>query len=254
MTTPLITIAVQCHNFQRRFCWMLSSLAQQTRPDLVAVDVAHVPGNGRPTTEETCELFQSRLQIRRSEWTDFERFQLRGLVRNQQLQECRTDWLLFGDCDMVYHPEYFEHLALELKGKHPEARYMLSSGRTSQHDWTVTNQLVDREVTDRPREVERAYALADRLPKRRMGNVGAGFCQLVNVRHCPHGGYYVRPDGNRDWGWDRGSNPRSDVQFRKRVTAAGGPRVGLPRWFAKTAIHLNHHRDPEAGRHLTEQR
>lgn len=253
MRQPIITIALQCHHFQRRLCWMLSSLAQQTEPGLVVVDVAHVPDNGLPTTEEVCRNFENRVSIRRSVWEDFGRFQLRGLVRNRQIQECQTEWLMFGDSDMVYHPEYFSALARELNGKHAEARYMLSSGRFS-NPKELTNLLVDREVLHRPREVERAFALADELPKRRMGNVGAGFSQIINARTCPHGGYYVRPEENKDWSWDKGSNPRSDVQFRRRISQNGGPRIGLPRWFARGAIHLNHNRDPEAGRHLTEQR
>jgi hypothetical protein len=251
---PLITIAVQCHNFQRRFCWMLSSLAQQTHPELIAVDVAHIPKNGKPSTEEVCGIFENRFRVRRSEWEDFESFQYRGVIRNQQLQECETEWLMFGDCDMIYSPNYFERLIAELHQKHRKATYMVSSGRTSNPKDEMT-LLVNREVQDRAREVHKAFDLADSLPKREMRNVGAGFCQLINTFTCPHGGYYVDPGANRDWAWGkRGSNPKSDMQFRRRISKAGGPRQNLPHWFGENAIHLNHDRDPDVGRHLEHQR
>jgi hypothetical protein len=247
-----LTIAVQCHHFQRRFCWMLSSLAQQTRR-AVTVDVAFMAGNGKPSTEEVCALFEGGLALRKSVWTDYERFQYRGLVRNQQIQECDTEWLMFGDCDMVYHLEYFERLLALLEKEHSGAPYMLSSGRTS-NPLDLTNQTVNLEVQDAPRMVEAAFRKADALPKIRKCNVGAGFCQLINMRHAPHEGYYVAPESNRDWNWGRGSNPRSDMQFRRRIARDGNHRRNLPGWFSENAIHLNHNRDPDAGRHIEEQR
>lgn len=251
---PLITIAVQCHNFQRRFCWMLSSLVQQTRPELIAVDVAHMPGNGKPTTEDVCTMFENRLRVSRSEWESFESFQYRGCVRNQQLQECATEWLMFGDSDMVYAPDYFERLISELYRNHRKASYMISSGRTS-NPKEQTTLLVNREVQDQAREVDKSFALADELPKNPMRNVGAGFCQIINTFTCPHECYYVDSGSNRDWDWrKRGSNPKSDMQFRRRISKAGGDRRNLPHWFSEKAIHLNHDRDPDAGKHLEHQR
>jgi len=99
-----------------------------------------------------------------------------------------------------------------------------------------------------------AFFKADKLQKRSMRNCGAGFCQIINVDHSPHEGYYVGIE-NRDWDWImRGSNPKSDMQFRRRISEKAGPRRGLPGWFSENAIHLNHDRDPEAGKHLENQR
>jgi hypothetical protein len=254
---PLITIAAQCHNFQRRFGWMLSSLVEQTKPGLVLVDVAHMPNNGQPSTESLVKFFSDKLNVKSSLWEDFDRFQFRGLVRNRQLQECETEWLLFADCDMVYHQEYFERLTEELERNHKQATYMLSSGRVS-NPKEQANEMVN-EVSEKTdfiqMAVKHAFEMADRLPKIPRGNVGAGFCQLINKNHAPHGGYYVKPTENRDWSWKRrGSNPKSDMQFRRRLSAAGGPRQALPAWFSDNAIHLNHDRDPEAGKHLEHQR
>jgi hypothetical protein len=250
--TPRITIAVQCHDFQRRFLWMLSSLAQQTKPGLVIVDVAHMPGNGQPTTEEVCALFggdieNPNLKIKRRVFESFDRFQYRGAVRNEQLQGCETEWLLFGDCDMVYHPQYFENLLAHLDAKHPKAKYMLSSGRMS-NPKEQTTEMVNAHFEDNANlvPVVSAYPGADLLPKREKGNVGAGFCQLINVQHCPHGGYYVDESANRDVRWSRSrSKPKSDMQFRKRISQGGNHRQALPEWFTHQAIHLNHNRDED---------
>lgn len=232
---------------------MLSSLAQQTQPGLIAVDAAHMPNNGKPSTEELRDLFSQHLHFKSSTWDNLDRFQYRGLVRNQQLQDCETEWLMFGDCDMVYHPEYFERLVAELQSKHATATYMLSSGRTS-NPKEEANALVDLGVKDKAVIVANAFEQASELTKRSMKNVGAGFCQIINMRHCPHGGFYVKPTRNADWGWHKGSNPRSDIQFRRRVCRNGNARQSLPEWFSANAIHLNHDRDVEFGRHLTSQR
>lgn len=253
-----ISIAVQVHNFQRRFCWMLSSLAQQTRPELVRVIVDYMPENGRPTTDEVCDLFDRRrggnLRIYRKHWLSLEQFQFRGLVRNGQMARCRTEWIMFGDADMVYHPEYFERLSAELGATHAGANYLICSGRMS-NPKNLTNDLVNSRVMDEAQVVAGSWALADRLPKNEMRNVGAGFSQIVNMKTGAHGGYYVNPKRNMDWSWGRGSNPKSDIQFRSRLAKATGIlRRKLPHWFTESAIHLNHNRDPEAGHHLEEQR
>lgn len=252
--TPLITIAVQCHNFQKRLCWMLSSLAQQTQPDLVMVDVAHIAGNGNPTTESVCDLFRPYVAIKQSLWTDYQRFGMRGYVRTRQLQKCTTEWILFSDADMVYGPEYFERLAEELKN-HSNARYLIASGRRT-CDIEPANQLVDSCVKDSPAIVPDAFAKALPISWRRIkGPRGVGNSQIANVKHGAHGGVYVPDDANPDKGWhtSRGQDTRSDLRFRGRM-CAGGPRFNLPEWFSANIMHLNHNRDKQAGKHIEEQR
>ena len=255
MIEPLITIAVQCAHFERRLLWMASSLAQQTAPGLIEFNVSYLPGAGTPDPAATAAVLSDRLVIRLDSWAASpELFTRRGEVRTKQLKVCRTEWLMFSDCDMVYCPQYFERLAGDLTTLHASAPYMVSSGRTSNHK-DAANELVTRMTTHKAIEVPHSFELASRLAPIDRRNVGAGFCQLINARHCPHGGYYVEPGKSRDWDWTkRGSNPRSDMQFRRRIAAAAGPRRDLDRWFSRNAVHLNHDRDPDVGRHLTCQR
>lgn len=249
-----ITIAVQCHNYQKRFCWMLSSLAEQSNLELFVVDVAHMENNGRPSTESVVRLFAQKIHVRSCVWSDYSVFQRRGLVRNCQLKECATEWILFADCDMVYHPEYFARLMQELKSQHCRATYMLSSGRISTPKEEAT-ALVNSIIGESPVLVQDAFVRAGALPKVSRANVGAGFSQIINVKHAPHEGHYVDPQANNDWAWEtRFHKTRSDQQFRKRIARLGGNRKKLSRWFSENLIHLNHNRDKEFGHHLEEQR
>lgn len=187
-------------------------------------------------------------------WDDYDKFQQRGLVRNKQLAECRTEWLLFADCDMVYHPRYFALLARELSAHHAGATYMLSAGRMST-DRVRTERMIKALVTDHPSDIKRAFLRAKRLPSVQRRNVGAGFSQLINVKHAPHGGIYVDPTHNRDYRWSTSFHAsKSDIQFRRRICEFGGPRRPLPDWFGRNLIHLNHDRDNEVKRHLEIQR
>lgn len=235
---------------------MLSSLAQQTEPSLIAIDVACLPNNGDPTTERVCDTFHDRLLIRMRHYSDTVEFTKRGLIRTAQLQDCKTRWIMFGDCDMVYHLEYFHGLLELLETEYRNATCMLSTGRMSTFELDA-NELVNSSEAVLGGEVPHAFAQANALPKNTdlpRINVGAGYSQIINVECAPHGGYYVKPDNCRDWDWSRASNYRSDKQFRDRIKRDGGGRVCLPDWLSWTALHLNHARDLDAGRHLEDQR
>lgn len=249
-----ITVAVHCHNYQRRLCWMLSSLCQQVDPEVLTVDVAYFARNGVPSTEAVIEFYGRTIKIRGSSYTDMDTFQKRGNTRSAQLAQCSTEWLLFADCDMTYHPEYFARLRDELQANHLNATYMLSSGRMSTMK-EATNKLIEESTSSTVSLIPDAFRRVAALPAQRKSNIGAGFSQIVNVRHAPHGGFYVDSSANPDWAWNgRFHKTRSDVHFRRRLGRLGGPRQCLPSWFTDGLIHLNHDRDKEVGYHLETQR
>ena len=245
----MITLCIQCHNFQRRLCWMLSSLVEQTCKNF-AIDVAFYVGNGVPKTIELIDHFR-RLDIRilRRQYTDFGRFERRGLTRNDQLRECISPWVWFCDSDHVYHPEYIERLLAELDRLIDQDR-LITAGRMST-PVNCTNVLIDRTVGTKPIYIARAFEQAERLePKNKRRACGAGHTQIVRVASL-HEKVYVGEDCCRDWRWSsRIQKARSDMQFRKLC----GGRISLPQWFSVNQIHLNHLRDNQVGYHLECQR
>jgi hypothetical protein len=70
-----IQVAVQSHYFQRRLCWMLSSMVQQVGlPDdfILEASIAYMPGLGDPTTEAVIKHFRENegLPIHECVYTD----------------------------------------------------------------------------------------------------------------------------------------------------------------------------------------
>ena len=251
----MITVAMYCHNFQRRLCWDLSSILQRTGDVPVYVRVAHLTGSGSPTTEATASPFvRAGMPLARFWWNpaDAEEFQHRGLTRTSILRmsvELGSEWLLFTDCDMVYHPEYWTRLAAELE-KRPEFPGILVAGRMSQDDPAPASELVDS--LEYPCIVPDAWERAKHLRHVRRSAVGAGYFQLINVRHCPHGGYYSAKPEDHPWQSGKYWRTKSDHRFRRRI----GNVERLPLWFTRNAVHLSHVRDNQTAdkRHTEEQR
>jgi len=241
-----IELAVSCHYFQKRFCWMLSSILQQVGelPE-IEVSVAYIKNKGNPTIEEIVDCFQyNGLSIQSFPYEDESRFQYRGLVRTDMLQKSDADWIWFGDCDMVINPEFFNSAMIALSSdEYKDCDKCLYTGRHSTM-LDETEDLVDE--FDYPKIIDRAWEMAYNLESVPKSNIGAGFCQIVNVKQMreKHGGYYINKV--KDNSWDKFWKTRSDSHFRRRV---GKKKIDLP-WF----IHFQHRRDNEVGRHIEIQR
>jgi len=247
----MITIAIYCHNYQHRLCWMLSSLRQQVAPPAITVDVASMADAGEPRTELVVALFRAPgVRIRHRIYEDRDAFQFRGNVRTDQLNECDTEWLLFADCDMVYHPAFFHDLAEVLRYECPGFRGMLTAGRYSQPNTTIGTTADMVALYQYPCVVPAAWEQVETLEKVQRSNVGAGFFQLINVENCPHGGYYVQTPRDKAWAQGTYWKTRSDAAFRRRI----GNRRKLPQWFSEHQIHVNHDRDNMHGCHIEAQR
>jgi len=247
-----IEIAVSCTFFQRRLCWMMSSILQQVGdvPNLI-FSVAYPRSNGNPTTEDVCSFFNGKgLNIREVPYDGMETIQYRGLVRNEQLKQSDCDFILFADTDMTYSPHFFEHLGKLLEGPLKDETRVISSRRTSldkEYCKKYFNEL-DKHVY--PCVVEKSGELNNWPIFQISRNCGAGYFQLVNRKHVMDncGGLYVDPAGCQDWSWfSKGQKANSDKQFRSRMG-------GIKRILTLPQFHLNHERDNEAGVHLINQR
>jgi hypothetical protein len=230
---------------------MLSSLLQQTEKSII-VDIAYHRNNGSPSTEEVISLFKDKgLCINERPYDDFEYFQYRGLVRNDQIKECKTEWLLFSDTDMVYHPEFFGRLYENID---PSFKYLYSAGRMS-NPKEEANILVNG--TSYPCVVETPFEKANELSLIKRRSCGAGFFQLINYNNCNHGNEYVKPRRCRDNSWSKTFHKtKSDIQFRKKLKKGDEKyeMKQMDKWFTFNQIHLNHNRDNEVGYHIEEQR
>jgi len=247
-----LTLAVFCHHFEHRFCWMLSSLLQQDPGDVeFIVDAGYVRDTGSPTCREVLDFFEREgLRVKHTDYgkDEMETYQKRGFVRNRQLAECTTDWIWFGDCDMGVRKDFLTTFATVIDGLAPEnIGKMLTSARYStDKPPDATDRLVQEHSY--PCVVPDAYDRAWALPKRKKRNIGAGYCQIANVAKLRenHRGLYVDPEYSPDNSWRRYWKTRSDSSFRSKL---GKMRVPLPPF-----IHLQHTRDNEHRKHIEVQR
>jgi len=238
-----VDIAVQCHLYERRLCWMLSS-ALDSGVNLGFI-ISYVKGTGRPSVPEVAEVFGNRIRLELISYPDISEYQYRGWVRNRQLERSSADWIVFADSDMVYPPGFFSRMKLLLEGPFRNDPRCLYSARFST-TLKETNELVNS--FEYPCVIADAYSLASRLPGALRPNIGAGYFQLVNTKLLRRRSdpWYSPPGVKIDYSWERFSKCRSDKQFRRRL---GSAPIDLP-----VQIHLQHERDGEAGRHLSIQR
>lgn len=235
-----LEVVVSVHNFERRWCWQLSSLLEQGAP--VLVTAAYIMGTGTPTAREVAEHFNSLggdLHVRTMMYPDHERFQFRGLVRTDQVKVSVGKRLLFTDADMIVPPGWCE---AALSSDFPDDK-CLHTGRFS----TVlaeTNQRVN--TLEYPRRIENVWDQVSGMEAVKMADIGAGFCQIIGGDFIRARGHYVAEEDNRDGRWEKRAVYRSDKQFR---TSVGKQAVPLPYMF-----HLQHERDTTANCHLTHQR
>ena len=246
----MITMAIQCMHFERRLCWMLASLLEQTKRDELIVDAAFMEGSGcKPEAKEVVQFFHCKgLDMIPHGCTNYGLFQQRGRTRNVQLNACPTEWIWFADADHVYHPMYVENLMAELE-KHKAETRLLTAGRMSTQPPGRSPFEFNADV---PVYHQAAWQWCSNCNVKRMGAPGAGHTQIVRCDNLPDR-EYVPDDKCKDHHWDeKHTKARSDQQFRHKV----GGKVGLPKWFTYNQIHLNHPRDKDEGmgRHLTVQR
>jgi len=247
-----LTICVSTVFFQKRLCWMMSSLIRQKdhghRPEII-FDVAYQKDNGNPTTEMVCTFFRDLgLKIVETPYDGMEEIQFRGLVRNRQIAQCKTEWILFADTDMVYDDDFFDDLGKQLEELKDEKR-VISARRISLDKDYCKDFFNNKDDHQYPCYISSPAKVCSTWPVFQVSrNVGAGYFQLANMESIKeHGGIYVDPKNNSDWSWDKMQKANSDRQFRKMMG-------GIRRIKTKPQYHLNHERDNEAGTHLTIQR
>jgi hypothetical protein len=242
-----IDIAVQCHNFQKRLCWMMSSCLGNVPEGMdLGFNVAYIKDNGSPSVPQVYLKFKDRIRVDLLEYPDHQDFQYRGWVRNRQLENTKADWIIFADSDMVYPPDFFkvlqEQLLTDKYKNNPHCLYSARFSTTLAETEAVLNQY------QYPCIIENVWEKVKDLPGEKKANIGAGYFQMANVkllRERPDN-YYCQPGVIYDQPWKKFARARSDQHFRKRLSRE---KIPLP-----LQIHLQHKRDFEAGKHIEDQR
>jgi hypothetical protein len=250
-----ILVAIQCHFFQKRLCWMLSSILEQIPRkrglDLpeIAVDIAFMRNNGNPTTENVIEYF-SKLGLKINstiyDKDEYETFQLRGITRNFQTINNNVDWILYADSDMVYPTTFFSELGGKIRKEIKGGQLCYYSQRQSTY-LEETEKIINE--YNYPIFIKESFDKANKLQSILKPNLGAGYCQIVNLKMLQqkYNGVYVDPENCNDWKWtEKYQKAKSDIQFRQKL---GGQAINLP-----VQIHLQHNRDKEQNKHIEEQR
>ena len=251
------TIALVCHNFQQRLCWMLSSIVQQSCfPFDIVIDIACRRHNGIPSTESIAHKFnQTGLKIRLTYVDDIDIFAKRGLVRNLQIKNAIEDernYIWFADADHVYQPETFFELIQWLNVNGKETHACIFSRYKAHTEVQATNRLM-YEYSDKSLYIPSAFLKAISLPTIQHSDknrLAPGNMQIVAMEDIINlsGGVYVNPDDCRDNHlFKKGQRAYSDIHFRQRIGKSVAIKLPLQ-------LHLNHARDKEAKKHIEVQR
>ena len=228
-----LEICIHCVSYQRRLCWMLSSILNQKgdKPDIV-VSLSYVPGNGDPTTEEVIALFRSKglniIEIPLEE----EQGKNRAIPRNIRAAETDADWILYADSDMVYDPYFFEDIKRQLESDAFKDETKVIGADRHSLDIPFSIEYFEKDKRTYPCVINDAVEITANWPKKWIRGKGtaAGYFQLASVKSInDHGGIY---SGRKRDVWRR---TKSDRQFRVHL---GGrvPMDVLPMY------HLNHDR------------
>lgn len=251
----LIYHCVSCDLYELRHAWEVSSIVEQYgdhMPDIF-LDVAILKGNDSPLRypERLATTKNWRVTLRYFP-TDRETFAKRGLVRNEQVARAlaaKADWIYFADCDRTYHPTFFSELCRLLK-KNRRCEKLVAQRLRQSTELEPTNALIEDGRADGPHHTG-AYIRTSELPIAWHRNypMATGGMQVVRAGFLRKiGPYYIPPDRCRDRHlFNRGQRAFSDLHFRHRF--GGSLMLPLP-----PSLHLEHRRDKEAGKHLTEQR
>lgn len=227
-----IEICIHCFRYQRRLCWMLSSILQQkgNLPNIV-VNISHTDNDGTPTTEEVCKFFRDKgLNIKETKIPQ-EKIHNRAVARNIQIKQTMADYILFADSDMVYDPSFFEDLINQLKTNLKDENRVMGADRFSLND-NFCIKYFEQDKNIYPCEILDAALISSKFPVKWISgrHVAAGNFQLANVKFVKEKGSIYSGRQRDVW-----RATISDRQFRKRM----GGRVPIK---TKNMYHLNHDR------------
>lgn len=227
-----VEICIHCWNYQRRLCWMLSSiLQQQGELPNITVNLSYAPDNGNPKTEDVIKLFRDKGLNIKETILKTEEMPNRAIARNIQAKETTADWIIFADADMVYDVDFFSDLQKQLQNNLRNEAKVMGADRISLKPQPVLKYFQEdqREYPCIISEVAKLAATFKIMWIIGKGTAPGSF-QLAKVTAIKHWG------GKYTWKQkDHWRLTRSDRQFRRML------RGNVP-INAKKQWHINHDR------------
>ncbi len=244
---PSVELLFYMHNYQRRLCWTLSSICQQEGniPELV-INIASLPNNGKPSTEDVIDFFKDKLNIKHTLYGEHERYSFAqaSYVKDRQIASSKCDWIFNPDADHVYAQDFFSTFLTDII-KHDKCGCCIGSKRRVTTNLSMTNTIINK--TPLP-YVEYAHKKAQEILRERTRWLTVGshiaFKRDDFMKKC--GGKYAIYHYDHHL-FNLGMATRSDKRFRGRM--GGTVTCQWPEY-----IHLNHVRDKTLGHHTEEQR
>lgn len=228
-----IEVNIHCFNYQRRMCWMLSSILQQQGniPEIV-VSISYLPNTGNPTTENCIDFFSKQglniinLPVNRGEESN------RAIARNLRAKNTKADWMLFADADMVYDPQFFTILKNKLESDiYKNEKKVIGASRHSL-DIKYCTDYFNNDTRNYPCVIPDVALEVSKWPVWyiRGKRIAPGYFQLASSQAIKEkGGIYSKIN------IDCWRNCRTDRVFRSHM----GGKVGID---LPPQYHLNHDR------------
>lgn len=228
-----LEICIHCYNYQKRLCWMLSSILQQKGniPELL-VSISYLPNTGNPNTENVISFYKDKGLNIISVPLEAGQESNRSIPRNIRAKETIADWILFADCDLVYDPFFFEDLKSKLESdEFKDVKIVMGADRHSL-DINFCVKYFEEDIRIYPCVIDNVSEIPEKWPKFYISGakIAAGYFQLANVNAIKEkGGIYSRKKK------DVWRATVSDRRFRIHM----GGRMPIP---VKPMYHLNHDR------------
>lgn len=228
-----LELCIHCFSYQRRLCWMLSSILQQEGdiPNIL-ISISYLPGNGDPETKEVIEFFRDKglnildIPLEKGQESN------RAIPRNMRAKNTIADYILYADSDLVYEPLFFDDIKKKLKSEEfKDVKVVMGADRYSL-DIPFCIKYFEEDKRQYPCVIEDVSKIVEPWPTFRVGgkDIAAGYFQLAKVQAIKEkGGIY---SGRLRDHWRL---TRADRQFRCHM----GGRIALP---VRKMYHLNHDR------------
>lgn len=244
MTNISIEICVLLYAFQKRFWWMLSSLAQQKNliPHLIIKINTYKDDPYKDLTVKLIKTFDKLLDLKVKEY-DCENFGYRTYTRNFDVLEATSDWLLFTDADIVFHPDFFNRLLPSMEDVRNTNKIISVSRYTMEFENAL--KLVDSLLYENS-TIENSYNIChDTYPVTWSVcsvPIGAGFFQLVKTATVQQTTYVENFHVDRSLFSKKGNKFWGDKVFRNKTPGSLFKLRNIP-----APIHISHLRHKQKG-------